>query len=249
LTTPSQGKEIIVKVDQESTQIIERVDDKLIKFVKLIDKSSNRVMQVIEIPTGQSIKLVDEQTGDLIKLVDQRSSEVIKIANISMERALSCTEFILVIGYLFLSFVTCFVIFEKFYGYSSIKKIIFLTFLLFVFSSPSSCIEYSLLLFFSFAYFTIILTLNCFFLLICCLKFAVQIIFWCIFIFSLVHPLVFLVDTRFQSQILMIENQANALINLCEFSAYDTHTLLYRGTRDGFRTSDFPFNCHKYHST
>jgi hypothetical protein len=166
LTTPSQGKEIIVKVDQESTQIIERVDDKLIKFVKLIDKSSNRVMQVIEIPTGQSIKLVDEQTGDLIKLVDQRSSEVIKIANISMERALSCTEFILVIGYLFISFVTCFVIFEKFYGYSSITKIIFLTFLLFVFSSPSSCIEYSLLLFFSFAYyildfdFELLLSLN-----------------------------------------------------------------------------------------
>jgi hypothetical protein len=218
LTAPSQSKEIIVKVDQESTQIVERLNEKLTNYVKLIDKSTNRVMQVMEIPTGQCIKLVDERTDDLIKLVDQRSSEVIKIANISMERVLSCTEFFLVTGYLFLSFVICGVNFEKLYGYSSISKIIFLTFLLFVYSSPSSCIDYSLLLFSSFAYFTIILALNCFFLLLYCLKFVLQIILWCIFIFSL--------DTPFHSQILINPNHISNLINLCEFSAYDTYSLL-----------------------
>jgi hypothetical protein len=105
-----------------------------------------------------------------------------------------------------------------YYYYSSISKIIFLTFLLFVYSSPSSCIDYSLLLFSSFAYFTIILALNCFFLLIYCLKFVLQIILWCIFIFSL--------DTPFQSQILINPNHISNLINLCEFSAYDTYSLL-----------------------
>ena len=41
----------------------------------------------------------------------------------------------------------------------------------------------------------------------------------------------------------MSGNQPSELIKLCEFSSKDKWSLLYRGTRDGFRARDFHSKC------
>jgi hypothetical protein len=51
----------------------------------------------------------------------------------------------------------------------------------------------------------------------------------------------------FKGQILTSVQQYFELIKVCEFSPNDTFRLLYRGTRDGFRSSDFHSKC-DYHS-
>ncbi len=50
------------------------------------------------------------------------------------------------------------------------------------------------------------------------------------------------------SQILK-DNQPSELIKLCEFSLKDKWTLLYRGTRDGFRAVDFHSKCDNHKNT
>ncbi len=44
-------------------------------------------------------------------------------------------------------------------------------------------------------------------------------------------------------ELLKGERQISELINLCEFSPNDKWSLLYRGTRDGFRSLDFHSKC------
>ena len=46
-----------------------------------------------------------------------------------------------------------------------------------------------------------------------------------------------------QSQILNGDRQSVELIKLCEFSPNDNWSLLYRGTRDGYRAVDFHSKC------
>ena len=43
----------------------------------------------------------------------------------------------------------------------------------------------------------------------------------------------------FKGQILTDDRQMSELIDLCEFSPNDKWSMLYRGTRDGFESSDF----------
>jgi hypothetical protein len=57
------------------------------------------------------------------------------------------------------------------------------------------------------------------------------------------HSLVPYSEDSFKSRILIGENQARDLINLCEFNLTDKWTLLYRGSRDGFGAYDFHENC------
>ena len=47
----------------------------------------------------------------------------------------------------------------------------------------------------------------------------------------------------FKSQILTGQQQPLELIKLCEFDSIDRFTLLYRGSRDGFRAEDFHSKC------
>jgi hypothetical protein len=51
------------------------------------------------------------------------------------------------------------------------------------------------------------------------------------------------------SQILTDERQMSELIDLCEFSPNDKWSLLYRGTRDGFGSSDFHLRCDGHSNT
>jgi hypothetical protein len=53
----------------------------------------------------------------------------------------------------------------------------------------------------------------------------------------------------FKGQILTDERQITELIYLCEFSPNDKWTLLYRGTRDGFRPRDFHSICDGHSNT
>jgi hypothetical protein len=52
----------------------------------------------------------------------------------------------------------------------------------------------------------------------------------------------------FKSQILK-DNQPFDLIKVCEFSSKDKWTLLYRGSKDGFRAVDFHSNCDDHSNT
>ena len=52
-----------------------------------------------------------------------------------------------------------------------------------------------------------------------------------------------------KSEILANEQQCLELIELCEFSPNDKWSLLYRGTRDGFGSSDFHSKCDGHSST
>jgi hypothetical protein len=52
-----------------------------------------------------------------------------------------------------------------------------------------------------------------------------------------------------KSQILKGEQQCLELIQLCEFSTNDKWSLLYRGTRDGFSSSDFHSKCDGHSNT
>ncbi len=52
-----------------------------------------------------------------------------------------------------------------------------------------------------------------------------------------------------KSEILTGERQSFELIKLCEFSPSDKWSLLYRGTRDGFGSSDFHSNCDGHSKT
>jgi hypothetical protein len=52
----------------------------------------------------------------------------------------------------------------------------------------------------------------------------------------------------FKSQILK-DKQSLDLIKMCEFSLKDQWTLLYRGTRDGFRSNDFHAKCDGHSNT
>jgi hypothetical protein len=53
----------------------------------------------------------------------------------------------------------------------------------------------------------------------------------------------------FKSEILKGELQLSELIKLCEFSSNDKWSLLYRGTRDGFRPRDFHSKCDGHSNT
>jgi hypothetical protein len=53
----------------------------------------------------------------------------------------------------------------------------------------------------------------------------------------------------FKSQILTDDRQCLELLNLCEFSPKDKWSLLYRGTRDGFGSSDFHSKCDGHSNT
>jgi hypothetical protein len=52
-----------------------------------------------------------------------------------------------------------------------------------------------------------------------------------------------------QSQILKGDRQSLELIKLCEFSPNDKWSLLYRATRDGFRSTDFHSKCDGHSNT
>jgi len=53
----------------------------------------------------------------------------------------------------------------------------------------------------------------------------------------------------FQGEIINNERQITELIDLCEFSPNDKWSLLYRGTRDGFGSSDFHAKCDGHSNT
>ncbi len=53
----------------------------------------------------------------------------------------------------------------------------------------------------------------------------------------------------FKSEILTNERQMSVLIDLCEFAPNDKWSLLYRGTRDGFRSNDFHSKCDGHSNT
>jgi hypothetical protein len=55
--------------------------------------------------------------------------------------------------------------------------------------------------------------------------------------------------SSFKGHILTSEQQYFELIKVCEFSPNDTFRLLYRATRDGFRSSDFHSKCDGHSST
>jgi hypothetical protein len=52
-----------------------------------------------------------------------------------------------------------------------------------------------------------------------------------------------------KSEILKGEHQMSKLLNLCEFSPRDKWSLLYRGTRDSFRSNEFHYRCDGHSDT
>lgn len=58
-----------------------------------------------------------------------------------------------------------------------------------------------------------------------------------------------LINTPFLDSTILTKEQKKNLLKLCDFARNKKFTLLYRATRDGFRSTDFHSKCDKFNNT